>query len=456
LTLIGQRLRGNLLIRSLIGEGAMGAVFLAENIELPDRRYAVKVLLNPITNAAKFQERFTEEARNQAGLEHPNIVRVHDYFKEDGRYFLVMDYVEGSALSAIIKETGKLKEPRALEIMSDVLRGLDCAHRQGIIHRDVKPSNILVDPSGRARLTDFGIAIRAGEMRLTATGAAAVGTAAYMSPEQIRTPLLIDHRADVYSCGIVLFEMLCGDVPFHGENDFTVQQQQVTARPPDPRILNPEMSRRVARLVLLALAKNPRDRIQGCERFRRMLAGELDIPIRWKRVVPVAAAVLLCIALSASASRWLAWLDRLRPAPPPVPMTGIDDSGRAADAATAALQSFELLCREAAAKLSKEQGKQIAENIPDTARAEKFARQISESQQNIDGFALQYNGSIQKLATVTPPALAQALRNAGLDPMRANYVTAIERHTLQMRAAPRKLEANDLLQLCTSVADTHP
>ena len=244
MSLIGSTIHGNLLIKSLIGEGAMGAVFLAENEELPDRKYAVKVLLNAITNAAMFQERFNEEARNQAGLDHPNIVRVHDYFKEEGRYFLVMDFVDGQPLQQIIKDRGKLDEKSAIEIMDGVLRGLDCAHQHGIVHRDVKPSNILVDKSGRARLTDFGIAIRAGEMRLTATGVSAVGTAAYMSPEQIRTPAQIDHRADVYASGIVLFEMLTGDVPFHGETDFAIHQQQVKARPPNPRTSNSSISAR--------------------------------------------------------------------------------------------------------------------------------------------------------------------------------------------------------------------
>jgi serine/threonine protein kinase len=443
MSLIGQTVHGNLLIKSLIGEGAMGAVFLAENIDLPDRKYAVKVLLNPITNVAMFQERFNEEARNQAGLDHPNIVRVHDFFLENGRYYLVTDFVDGEPLHAIIEQRGKLDEKRALEIMDDVLRGLDCAHQHGIVHRDVKPSNILVDKSGRARLTDFGIAIRAGEMRLTATGVAAVGTAAYMSPEQIRTPAQIDHRADVYSSGIVLFEMLAGDVPFHGETDFAVQQQQVKARPPNLRTLNSAVSERVARIVQLALAKDPRDRLQGCERFRRMLTGELNPPFPWKRVLLAAAGVLLGIGLYLSAPRWQQLIHRS----PPVPTASHPE--QTYDAALTSLQNLELLCRESADELKEKDRKRIAEQIPDSARAEEFQQQIIESQRKIAGFAKQYSRSVQKLATIDELAVSRALEQAATDSSRAKYINVIKLQTKQTRAAPRDYAASDLLQFCT-------
>lgn len=454
MSLIGQTIHGNLRIRSLIGEGAMGAVFLAENLALPDRTYAVKVLLNPITNAAMFQERFNEEARNQAGLDHPNIVRVHDYFTENGRYYLVMDYVDGEPLQALIKANGKLEEKRALEIMDDVLRGLDCAHQHGIVHRDVKPSNILVDRSGCARLTDFGIAIRAGEMRLTATGVAAVGTAAYMSPEQIRTPAEIDHRADVYSSGIVLFEMLCGDVPFHGETDFAMQQQQVKARPPGVRSLNGAVSARVARIIQLALAKDPHDRIQGCERFRRMLTGELQPPFPWKRVLQVAAVVLLGVGIYVSAPFWQKWIPRATTAQTIVQI--VVDPEQASETAMAALQNFELLCRESAAELKKEEGKKIAEQIPDSARAEEFDRQIVESKRNIADFAQQYSRNVSKLATIDEPAVARALEEAATESSRAPFINAIESQLTQIRSTPRDIAASELLQFCSSLPGNTP
>jgi serine/threonine protein kinase len=450
MSLIGQTIHGNLRIRSLIGEGAMGAVFLAENLELPDRKYAVKVLLNPITSAAMFQERFNEEARNQAGLDHPNIVRVYDYFTENGRYYLVMDYVDGESLQAIIDESGKLEEKRALAIMDDVLRGLDCAHQHGIVHRDVKPSNILVDRSGRARLTDFGIAIRAGEMRLTATGVAAVGTAAYMSPEQIRTPAEIDHRADVYSSGIVLFEMLCGDVPFHGETDFAVQQQQVKARPPSVRSLNSAVSARVARIIQLALAKEPRNRIQGCERFRGMLAGEIEPPFPWKRVLQGVAAVLLCAGIVLSAPLWLQWIPRTTSPP------ALVDPELTSETTMEASRNFESLCRESAQQLNLEKGKKIAEQIPDSARVEKFDREIGESRQKIADLAQQYNLNVRKLAAIDQPTVAEALHGAATDSSRAPFINAIESQLTQVRATPRDIAVSELLQFCGSLPGDSP
>jgi tRNA A-37 threonylcarbamoyl transferase component Bud32 len=447
LSLIGQTIHGNILIQSLIGEGAMGAVYLAENVELPDRQYAVKVLLNPITNAPMFQERFNEEARNQSILDHPNIVHVHDFFKEAGRYYLLMDYVDGEPLSKVI-ERGKLDEKRATEIMDGVLRGLNCAHEHGIVHRDVKPSNILIDKSGRARLTDFGIAIRAGEMRLTSTGISAVGTAAYMSPEQIRTPGKIDHLADVYSAGIVLFEMLTGDVPFHGETDFAVHQQQVKARPPNPRIINSTISARVTRIIALALAKNPRDRIQGCEQFRRMLAGEVDPPFPWKRVMLSAAGVVLCAAVVLAAVRWREWFPP--PPPPPVAATSVN-AEQIGDTATLALQSIESLCREFAAKTQKEKGKRLAEAIPDSARAAMFEQQIHDSQANIADFAKQYNHGLTRLAAFGEPAIAAAFQGTGSEAGRAAYVPIVERDAKRMRTAPADIDPTSLMQSCPSV-----
>jgi len=442
LSLIGQIIHGNILIRSLIGEGAMGAVFLAENIELPDRKYAVKVLLNPITNSPMFQERFDEEARHQAALHHPNIVRVHDYFKEEGRYFLVMDYVDGEPLSKII-ERGKLEEKRAIGIMDGVLRGLNCANEQGIVHRDVKPSNILVDQDGQARLTDFGIAIRAGEMRLTATGISAVGTAAYMSPEQIRTPGEINHLADVYSAGIVLFEMLTGDVPFHGETDFAVQQQQVKARPPNPRASNGAISARVTRIITLALAKDPRARIQGCEQFRRMLSGELDPPFPWKRVMLGAAAVLLSAAVVLTAPRWRRWLH----SPPTLTPVRVD-SGQVREAAVAALQSIELLCREQGVKAKKEDGKKIAERIPDSVKAAEFETQIRETQLNITDFAEQYKRGLAKLAEFDGPAVTSAFTAAKADARWTSYVPVVERDAKRFLTAPADIDEARLTRSC--------
>ncbi len=442
MALNGRVIHGNLRITGLIGKGAMGLMLLVENVELPDRKYAVKVLRSPITATPKFQDRFRDEARNQASLDHPNIVRVHDYFQEAGRYFLVMDYVDGKSLQTLISDRGKLDEARAIEILDGVLQALSCAHGHGIIHRDVKPSNILIDGTGRARLTDFGIAVRAGGMRLTGTGMIVIGTAEYMSPEQIRSPLQIDARSDVYSCGIVLYEMLTGDVPFRGGGDYAISRMQVTATPADPRTLNPAISKRVARIIAMALAKDPRDRPQNCEQFRRLLLNTVDPPFSWKPLGWVSAAVALTLAGYLSAPRW----EQLMPASSR-PAAASDPAPASARAA-AALQSLALLCREAAVKQKKEAGKQLAERIPDSAVAAEFSRQIDEAQRNMADFAQQYNRSLDDLAKLDSLILARALRSGAPPAARAEFMGHVERDTESRKKAPVDIDAGRLVQHC--------
>lgn len=461
--LIGRTLHGTLLIRSLIGEGAMGAVFLAEHRNLPDKRFAIKVLLNAITSRPIFQERFNEEARHQASLDHPNIVKVHDFFREDGQYFLVMDYVDGEPLSALIERSGCMDERAALALMDGILLGLDHAHRQGIVHRDVKPSNILVDREMRPRLTDFGIAIRAGETRLTATGAAAVGTSAYMSPEQIRTPGQIDQRADVYAAGVVLFEMLTGTVPFDGDSDFAIHEQHIKSRVPDPRSRNPLLTRRVASILLHALAKDPARRFQGCEHFRRCLSGERAAPVRWQPWAARAAGVLAVMALV------LAWpsLRHLlqqtghagqdvqrpdgssRPLPPPQPPRDLQaEQDSARGLVLSSVQLLEILCQQSAEITRKREGQHIAEQIPDTARAEAFGRQVRELQQNVARLLEQYASALQALTQLDPSLREAALGQTSPDPTREPFVRVLD-ETLHARQHPSPPDLGQLPRLCS-------
>ena len=442
MALIGRIIHGNLRITGLIGKGAMGLMLLVENVELPDRKYAVKVLRSPITTTPKFQDRFSEEARNQAGLDHPNIVRVHDYFQEAGRYFLVMDYVDGQSLQKLISDRGKLEEHSAIEILDGVLQALECAHSHGIIHRDVKPSNILLDRTGRARLADFGIAVRAGGMRLTGTGVMVIGTAEYMSPEQIRSPLQIDARSDVYSCGIVLFEMLTGDVPFRSESDYAISQLQVTATPPDARSINPAISKRVARIIAMALAKDPRDRPQNCEQFRRLLAVTVDPPFAWKPLAWVAAAAVLGVAAYLSAPYWQRSISTSRSS------ALASDTAQAEQSAAAAIQSIALLCRENAVKLKKEEGKRLAEQVPDSAVAENFSKQIEEAQRNMADFAQQYSVSLGKLSKLDEPALMQALQASATNSERADVIRYIERDARSRKTAPGNIDSSSLAKMC--------
>ena len=441
MALIGRIIHGNLRIMGLIGKGAMGLMLLVENVELPDRKYAVKVLRSPITATPKFQDRFSEEARNQASLDHPNIVRVHDYFKEAERYFLVMDYVGGQSLQKLISDCGTLNEHRAIEIIDEVLQALDCAHNHGIIHRDVKPSNILIDAAGRARLTDFGIAMRAGGTRLTETDVQVIGTAEYMSPEQIRAPLQIDARSDVYSCGIVLYEMLTGDVPFRGDSDYAIAQLQVSGKVPDPRTLNPAISRRVARLIAMALAKDPRDRPQNCLQFRRLLTGTSEPTTAWKPVAWVTGAAALGVAAFLSAPRGAPSMRTSS-----LPSVALE-TPEVHDSATAAIQSLALLCREAAVRLKKQEGKRMAEQIPDSAVAESFSKQIDEAQTNIDEFAQQYNRNLGYLAQLDGSTLTRSLR-AGADSAQAEYRSYVEHDALSRKTTPGDIDAEGLVQHC--------
>src|SRR5262245_27929060 len=221
--MIGRTIR-NFRIVSVIGEGGMGVVYLAKHIELP-KRFAIKCPSTALSSDPQFRERFFREAQNQALLAHPNIVQVTDFFEEGGQFFLVMEYVDGPDLGKVIEAKGKLKEEEALSIFEGLLRALEFAHSQGIIHRDIKPSNILIDQNSIARLMDFGIALLVGTQRLTTTGVA--GTPYYMSPEQIERPQEVDYRSDIYSLGIVLYQMLTGKVPFEGATDYAVQDQHV-------------------------------------------------------------------------------------------------------------------------------------------------------------------------------------------------------------------------------------
>jgi serine/threonine protein kinase len=302
--MIGSTLRQNLYITALLGEGAMGAVYLAENVNLREKKYAVKVLLTELTDKPGFSERFFQEAKTQASVSgHRNIVDVVDYFVEDGRYYLVLAYNDGESLDQIIAQ-GALDEDRALSITADVLRGLDAAHRAGIIHRDVKPANILINRSGDARITDFGIALQAGAMRLTRAGGR-FGTPHYMSPEQIRTPTRVDHRTDVYAAGVVLYEMLTGQIPFDGETEFAIEEQHINAAVPRPAQIDDEL----ARILFKSLEKDPARRYQGCGEFlaeveayrgRRLHGGPQKRSNHWPLV---AAAAVIGLAVSG----FIAW-----------------------------------------------------------------------------------------------------------------------------------------------------
>jgi serine/threonine protein kinase len=257
---------GQYILVAKIGEGGMAEVWEAHHVFL-DNRVAVKFLLPEYARNRELQERFLNEAKRQAQLQHQNIVPALDFFQVDGRSYLVMQYVEGQSLDERLKKPNPpLSIDEIHSISWDVLSALDHAHLQGVIHRDVKPANVLLDRSGRALLMDFGIAKALREERsMTMTGTS-MGTPDYMSPEQIREPRKVDARSDVYSFGCVLYAMLSGDPPFGTEatSPFVVQDRQVRDTPPALVYSNSKVPPVVGDVVFRCLEKDPAKRFQSC------------------------------------------------------------------------------------------------------------------------------------------------------------------------------------------------
>ncbi|MGH9765170.1 MAG: serine/threonine protein kinase [Blastocatellia bacterium] len=257
---------GNWTVERLLGEGGMGKVYLARHRHL-NTLAALKVLYISLTHDQSFRDRFLQEAQTQSQLQHPNIARIIDYIERESQYYLVVEYLAGGTLADVIDNAhGPLDMARAVSWTRQALSALNYAHQRGIIHRDIKPSNIMFDDEGNIKVMDFGIALVMGGRRLTSTGVT-MGTPEYMSPEQIVRPKDVDHRTDVYSMGIVLYEMLSGRVPFDGDTDFAVRAAQVNAPPPPLRYLNPAIPEALEQLVMRALAKDANLRYSGCGEF---------------------------------------------------------------------------------------------------------------------------------------------------------------------------------------------
>jgi eukaryotic-like serine/threonine-protein kinase len=246
------------MIRKL-GGGGMADVYLAEDQEL-GRRVAIKILHERYANDEQFVERFRREATHAAGLSHPNIVAIFDRGETNGSYFIVMEYVEGKTLKELIRSRGACPTPVAVAYTRQILSALRYAHRNGVIHRDIKPHNVMVDPEGQLKVMDFGIA-RAGASQMTEEGAI-IGTAQYLSPEQARGAP-VDQTSDLYSCGIVLYELLTGDVPFTGETPVEIAMKHLSEIPRPPSELRPDVPHDLDLVVLRALAKEPADRYQS-------------------------------------------------------------------------------------------------------------------------------------------------------------------------------------------------
>src|SRR3954452_19227933 len=252
-TLIGTVFDGRYRVLRKLGTGGMANVYLAEDQEL-GCNVAIKILDDRHSTDDQFIERFRREAKNAAGLSHPNIVSIYDRGEAEGSYYIAMEFLDGRTLKELITEKGPVPIRLAIDYARQILAAVGFAHKHGIVHRDVKPHNVLVSGEGQLKVTDFGIA-RYGASQMTEVGSI-IGTAQYLSPEQARGQQ-VRPPADLYSLGVVLYEMLTGHVPFEGDSAVAIAMKHVSEIPRPPSELNPAIPASLEQVVLRALAKDP-------------------------------------------------------------------------------------------------------------------------------------------------------------------------------------------------------
>jgi eukaryotic-like serine/threonine-protein kinase len=266
---VGETIAGRYEVEELVGHGGMSSVYKARDALL-ERHVAMKILHEQYSTDEDFVERFKREARSVAQLQHPNIVTVIDRGEEDGRQYIVFEYIEGENLKEHVVRQGRLDVREALEIADEVARGLAFAHEQGLIHRDVKPQNVLLNGDGRAKVTDFGIARTLDVDGMTQTGTV-LGTSNYIAPEQA-SGQRVDAHSDVYALGAVLYELLAGEVPFPGESFVAVAMKHMHEPAPNLLDVRGDVPLRVAAAVDRALEKDPEQRFPTMDAF----AAELE------------------------------------------------------------------------------------------------------------------------------------------------------------------------------------
>jgi eukaryotic-like serine/threonine-protein kinase len=267
-TLLNTLFDGRYRIVRKLGTGGMANVYLAED-EVLGRRVAIKILNDRHAGDEQFVERFRREAKNAASLSHPNIVSIYDRGEAEGTYYIAMEYLDGRSLKELIIARGPAPVHIAIDYARQILAAIRFAHRHGIVHRDIKPHNVLVDAEGRLKVTDFGIA-RAGTSQMTEAGSI-IGTAQYLSPEQAKGAP-VDETSDLYSVGVVLYELLTGVVPFSGDTPVEIAMKHLSAPPEPPSVKRAEIPRELDLVVLRALAKDPADRYQSAEEMDADLA----------------------------------------------------------------------------------------------------------------------------------------------------------------------------------------
>lgn len=270
----GQRINDRYEIVRNIGEGGMANVYLAIDTIL-NRKVAVKVLRGDLSSDEKFVRKFQREASSASTLDHPNIVGIYDVGEDDGNYYIVMEYVEGRTLKNLIKRRGSLTLPEVIDIMGQITSGIEHAHEKNIIHRDIKPQNILILDDGLVKIADFGIAQALNNNELTQTNSV-MGSVHYLPPEQANGTGST-FKSDIYSLGILMFELLIGKVPFKGENAVEIAIKQMKDPIPSICDINENIPQSVENIVLTATAKNPKNRYDSVEEMKNNIKTCLDI-----------------------------------------------------------------------------------------------------------------------------------------------------------------------------------
>jgi serine/threonine-protein kinase len=275
---------GDYQVIGILGAGGMGKVYKVRNT-ISDRVEAMKVLLPDLASAPDLADRFLREIKVQASLEHPNIAALHTAVRIENQLVMLMEFVDGVTLEQKLKD-GPLPVAQAVDYITQVLAALEFAHARGVIHRDIKPANMMLTPGGVVKLMDFGIAKAASDQKLTMTGTT-LGSLYYMSPEQIQGATTLDARADLYSMGVSLYELVTGKRPFDGDSQFAIMSAHLQNTPVPPIQLDPKLPQALNDVILMSVMKDPAARFQTAKAFRNALGNVMPAP----RAAAVAPAV---------------------------------------------------------------------------------------------------------------------------------------------------------------------
>lgn len=271
--LIGKRINGRYKIVQMIGGGGMANVYLAQDMIL-EREVAIKILRMDFSNDDEFIKRFNREAQSATSLAHPNIVSIYDVGEEEDIYYIVMEYVKGLTLKQYIQQNNQIPIEKTLHIMAQITSAISHAHQHGIIHRDIKPQNVLIDDANHVKITDFGIATALSATSITQTNAV-LGSVHYLSPEQARGGMA-NKKSDIYSLGIVMFELLTGRLPFSGESAISIALKHLQSSTPSPRRWNPTIPQSVENIVLKATAKDSFHRYENVDEMKEDIVTALS------------------------------------------------------------------------------------------------------------------------------------------------------------------------------------